>query len=82
MGFGALVFGDKGIAPSGPFGGYEWLLVEIVKFFKTGKPPFSVEQTLEIYAFMEGADESKRQGGAPVSLESVLEKARKAAAEK
>jgi predicted dehydrogenase len=79
-GFGATVFGDKGIAPAGNFAGYEPLLVEIVKFFKTGKPPVTPEQTLEIYAFMEGADESKRQGGAPVSLDSVLDKARKAAA--
>jgi hypothetical protein len=79
VGFGALVFGEKGIAPSGPFVGYEPLLVEIVKFFRTGKPPFSVKDTLEIYAFMEAADESKRQDGAPISLESVLQKARAAA---
>lgn len=82
VGFGATVFGDRGIAPSGQFGGYEYLLVEIVKFFRTGQPPVAAEQTLEIYAFMEAADESKRQGGVPVSLASVLEKARKAAAEK
>ena len=79
VGFGATVFGDKGIAPSGPFGGYEPLLVEIVKFFKTGKPPVAPEQTLEIYAFMEAADQSKREGGVPVSLETVLERAKKAA---
>jgi predicted dehydrogenase len=79
-GFGATVFGEKGIAPAGKFEGYEPLLVEIAKFFRTGKPPMSVEHTLEIYSFMEGADESKRQGGKPVSLESVLEKARQQAA--
>jgi predicted dehydrogenase len=79
-GFGATVFGEKGIAPAGNFAGYEPLLVEIVKFFKTGKPPVTPEQTLEIYAFMEGADESKRQGGKPVSLQDVLDKAKKAAA--
>ena len=79
VGFGATVFGDKGIAPSGGFDKYDHLLVEIAKFFRTGKPPFSAEQTLEIYAFLEGADESKRQGGAPIALESVLDKARKAA---
>jgi predicted dehydrogenase len=78
--YGALVFGDKGIAPSGGYGGYEPLVVEICKFFKTGKPPVSAEETLEIYAFMEAADESKRQGGAPVTLESVLAKARAKAA--
>ncbi len=80
-GFGATVFGDKGIAPAGNFGGYEPLLLEIVKYIKTGKPPVTPEQTLEIYAFMEGADESKRQNGAPIALKDVLEKAKKAAAE-
>lgn len=79
-GFGATVFGEKGVAPAGKFEGYEPLLVEISQFFRTGKPPVTPEQTLEIYAFMEGADESKRQGGAAVSLESVLAKARKEAA--
>ena len=78
-GYGATVYGDKGIAPSGGYDGYEPLAVEIVKFFKSGKPPVSAEETLEIYAFMEAADESKRQGGAPVTIESVLAKARAAA---
>jgi predicted dehydrogenase len=81
-GYGATVFGSKGIAPSGSYEGYQPMVVEIVKFFKTGKPPVSAEETLEIYAFMEAADESKRQGGAPVTLESVLAKAREAAAMK
>lgn len=78
-GFGAMVFGEKGIAPAGKFEGYEPLLVEIEKFFKTGQPPMTVEHTLEIYAFMEAADESLRQGGRPVSVQSVLEKAQKEA---
>lgn len=74
--YGALVFGDKGICPSGGYGGYEPLVVEICKFFKTGKPPVSAEETLEIFAFMEAADESKRQGGVPVSLALVMAKAK------
>jgi predicted dehydrogenase len=74
--YGALVFGEKGIAPSGGYGGYEPLVVEICKFFRTGKSPVSAEETIEIFAFMEAADESKRQGGAPVTLASVLAKAR------
>jgi len=36
----------------------------------------SAAETLEIMAFMEAADASKRQGGVPVTIESVLEKAR------
>lgn len=74
-GYGATVFGTKGIVQGGGFDGYEPLLVEIVKFFKTGKVPVSEAETLEILAFMEAADESKRQGGGPVTLESVMEKA-------
>jgi predicted dehydrogenase len=76
-GYGAMVFGSKGIAPSGGYGGYEPLVVEIAKFFKSGEPPVSAEETLEIFTFMEAADESKRQGGAPVSLDSVREKTRR-----
>ena len=77
-GYGSTVFGTKAIVPGGTFDGYEPLIVEIVKFFKTGKPPVSAEETLEIFAFMEAADESKRQGGCPVTLESVIKKAQQA----
>lgn len=75
-GYGSTVFGTQGILPGPGFEGYEPLLVEIVRFFKTGKPPVTEQQTLEIFAFMEAADESKRQGGRPISLESVMQKAR------
>jgi hypothetical protein len=78
--FGAVVFGENSIAPAGQFEGYEPLLVEIAKFFRTGQPPITVEHTLEIYAFMEAAEDSLRQGGQPVSLAAVLEKAQKEAA--
>ena len=74
-GYGATVFGTKGVVQGGGFDGYEPLIVEIVKFFKTGKPPVSEAETLEVFAFMEAADESKRQGGRPVTLESVMKKA-------
>ena len=74
--YGGTAFGETGIAPIGPYGGYEPLLVEIVTFFRTGTPPVAAEETIEIFAFMEAADESKRQGGREVSLESVLTKAR------
>jgi predicted dehydrogenase len=66
--YGATVFGRQSNVQAGRFEGYEPLLVEIVKFFKTGNPPVSADQTLEILAFMEAADESKRQGGRPVKL--------------
>ncbi len=81
-GYGATVFGTQGIVQAGAFEGYEPLIVEIIRFFKTGEPPVTPEQTLEIFAFMEAADESKRRGGAPVTLDSVMQKARSLAAEK
>jgi predicted dehydrogenase len=80
-GYGATVFGSKAIGPSSKYEGYKPLVIEIARFFKTGKPPVSAEETLEVFAFMEAADESKRQGGAPVTIESVMEKARKVYAE-
>jgi hypothetical protein len=79
---GAVAFGSKAIVPAGKGGGYEGLCVEIARFFKTGKPPVPPEETIEIFAFMEAADESKRQGGAPVSLAEVLAKAKTEAAGK
>jgi len=77
-GYGATVFGSKGVGPAGDYEGYVPLVVEIAKFFKTGKPPVSAEETTELFAFMEAADESKRQGGVPVSIADVLAKARQA----
>jgi len=74
---GALVYGTKGIVRSGGHAGYGPLIDEIVKFFKTGRVPVPAEETIEIFAFMSAADESKTQGGAEVSLASVIEKAKK-----
>lgn len=75
-GYGATVFGTKAIGPSGGYAGYKPLVVEICKFFRTGQPPVSARETIEIFAFMEAADESKRQGGKPVTIESVMARAR------
>lgn len=78
--YGLRVYGEKGILPAaGSFSGYEQLCVEIARFFKTGKPPVSAEETIEIVTFMEAAEESKRRNGGPVSLSETLARARKAA---
>jgi len=75
--YGALVYGTKGVVQSGRYGGYEPLVVEIVRFFKTGLVPVSTEETTEIFAFMSAADESKEKNGEPVLLSSVIEEAKK-----
>jgi hypothetical protein len=50
--------------------------------FRSGKAPVSMEETIELYAFMEAADESKKLGGAAVSVQETIKKARLGAASK
>jgi len=76
-GYGGTVFGEKGIEYLGTYNGYTPLLKDIVHFFETGEVPVTEEETLEIFAFMEAADLSKKKGGVPVTIEEVMEKARK-----
>ncbi|GHB74843.1 Gfo/Idh/MocA family protein [Persicitalea jodogahamensis] len=73
--YGGTVYTQEGEVNLGPYAGYEPLLIEIIKYFETGKVPVQPEETIEMFAFMEAADESKRRGGSAVSLESVLGKA-------
>ncbi len=75
--FGGIVFGEKGDEILGEFKGYNPLLERIIEFFKTGVAPVEAQETLGILAFMEAADASIRQGGAPVALHSIIEKAKK-----
>lgn len=72
IGYGGTAFGEKGNEQLGPYDGYRALLAQIATFFRTGISPVSPEETLEIYAFMEAADESKRNGGKSISIETIL----------
>ncbi len=74
-GHGGTAFGETGISEIGPYDGYGPIIEEIIKFFKTGDPPVSRDETIEIFAFMEAADESRRNGGRPVQIDRVIEKA-------
>ncbi len=74
--YGGTAFGEQAIRSIGPYRGYNPLVVEIAQFFRTGEPPVSAAETIELYAFMSAADESKRLGGAPVKLADVIAKAR------
>jgi hypothetical protein len=67
---------EKGEVELGKSDGYRPLIVEIVKMFRTRQAPIDPAETIELYAFMEAADESKRQGGATVNLADVVEKAK------
>jgi hypothetical protein len=72
-----ILFGtEKVVAQPEGKTSYAPLVREVVKFFQTGIVPVSPEETTEIFAFMEAADESKRRGGVPVRVEEVLREAR------
>ncbi|WP_229311767.1 Gfo/Idh/MocA family protein [Larkinella rosea] len=76
VGYGGTVFTQAGERVLGPFGGYEPLLAQIINFFETGKVPVTQQETIEVLALMEAADESKKQHGAFVTLESMIARAR------
>jgi len=75
-GYGGTAFGETGIMELGPYQGYKPLLLEIVKFFQTGIVPVQAEETLEILAFMEAADQSKRQNGSTIDLNEIWYRAK------
>lgn len=90
--YSATVFGDKGVSVSGVYGhgvptkgvvplndkymGYEGIAVEMAKFFKGGSAPVNMNETLEIFAFMEAAHASKQKQGAPILVADILKKAK------
>lgn len=67
-----IKFGDDRIVEQSSGGDYTPLVREIIRFFQTGVAPVPAAATLEIYAFMEAADESKRRDGATVTLAEVM----------
>ena len=70
--YGVVAYRAKEVVDSHPKAAaaadYRPLVVEIVKFFETGKPPVPNAETLEIFAFLDAAQRSKEQGGKPVPL--------------
>jgi predicted dehydrogenase len=86
--YSATVFGDLGVSTAGIYGhgvpvqgvvptkdkymGYEGMAREMAKFFKGGPPPVTASETLEIFAVLQAAEQSKAQHGAAVPLADVL----------
>jgi predicted dehydrogenase len=66
--FHGLAWGEKGEVKAGSWDCYIPLLAEIMPFFRTGVAPVKPKETLEIFAFMQAAAESKIKGGAPVKV--------------
>ncbi|MBN1559912.1 Gfo/Idh/MocA family oxidoreductase [candidate division KSB1 bacterium] len=70
-GYGATLFFEKGVQKVEPDGGtlYVHLMKEILHFFRTGLSPVPPQETIAMFAFMEAADVSKKQNGAPVPVQ-------------
>lgn len=68
--FGAVVFTEKEVfqSPAKAKYSYRAMLVEVIRFFQTGKTPVPNEETLEMFAFMDAAQRSKEAGGKPMRL--------------
>jgi hypothetical protein len=78
--YGFVVFGQQAIEQGGKYDGYAPLVDRVAKFFKGEYAGVDVDESIEMFTFMEAADESKRQGGKPVLLAEVFEKAKVEAA--
>ncbi len=72
--YGGTAKGENGEAEIGAYDGYAPLLVEVIKFFQTGVSPVPERETIEILAFMEASDESKKLSGEPVGGGEILKK--------
>lgn len=73
--YGITTYGSEGIVTITEEPSYEALCRQIGRFFRTGIVPVSPAETLEIYAFMEAAEESSKRDGALVSIAEVMERA-------
>lgn len=71
--FGMVVFGTDGLVREDAEMSYVPMLRDVLTFFRTGVSPVPAEVTLEIIAFMEAAEESKRLDGAPVSVAAKMQ---------
>ena len=67
-GYGGTAKCDSGEHAVGGYDGYAPLVEAVIQFFKSGKSPVDARETLEIYAFMQAADESKAANGKEVPL--------------
>ncbi|MFC2087786.1 gfo/Idh/MocA family oxidoreductase, partial [Bacteroidota bacterium] len=61
--------------------GAEDMLLQTIEYFRTGIVPVKPEETLELFAFMKAADESKLNGGSPINIEALIQKATRQAKE-
>ena len=77
VGYGGTVFGKSGNTDVGKYDGYQPLCRQIATFFRTKQPPIDAAETIQIYAFMQAAAESKKRNGQHVTIAEVMAAAEK-----
>ncbi len=77
--YGGKAYTAKGVIEVGGYEGFGYMLDEMMVFFKTGVPPVSEKETLEIFTFMAASNISKAKNGAIVSMADTYKKAEKQA---
>ena len=75
QGYGLTVFGNDFLENDAKYEGYEPLVLQIAKFFAGGPTPVESQESIEIMAFIQAAQQSSDQKGIPVTLQSVMENA-------
>ncbi len=75
-GYKVVVLGTEGTMESSGFEGYTPLIDAMCTFFKTGQPPVSPAETINLVAFMTAAQVSKDKGNATVQVDDVMKAAR------
>jgi hypothetical protein len=73
--YAVTAYGSKSVIYRSGASSYGPAMQAICEFFVSGEPPVSGEETIELFAFMEAADESKRQGGKEIRIADVMKKA-------
>jgi predicted dehydrogenase len=70
--YAVTAYGTNGVIHRSGFTGYVPTVNAICEFFLDRKPPVESDETIELFAFMEAADESKRRGGGPIAIADVV----------
>lgn len=68
QGYGGQVYGDKQNVPIIRGYSYDDLLAKVVQFFDTGVSPVPKQETIEIAAFIDASQKSRKQKGKRVSM--------------
>lgn len=75
-GYGVMIFGTRAQQQILLPATYDGLVQQMARFFRTGVASVDEATTLEMFAFLQAADESRIRNGCPVSVPEVLERTR------